>query len=58
MALYALTVLVFTRPLERGGQRARLSFLLPTIALSAVAGVVSIGEPAMALVGPNMARPS
>ena len=58
MALYALTVLVFTTTRSNAAVSALvMSFLLPTIALSAVAGVVVDRlNLRWALVGPNIAR--
>ena len=58
MALYALTVLVFASTRSNAAVSALvMSFLLPTIALSAVAGVVVDRlNLRWALVGPNIAR--
>ena len=58
MALYALTVLVFSTTRSNAAVSALvMSFLLPTIALSAVAGVVVDRlNLRWALVGPNIAR--
>ena len=58
MALYALTVLVFATTRSNAAVSALvMSFLLPTIALSAVAGVVVDRlNLRWALVGPNIAR--
>ena len=58
MALYALTVLVFSTTRSNAAVSALvMSFLLPTIALSAVAGViVDRLNLRWALVGPNIAR--
>jgi MFS family permease len=58
MALYALTVLVFATTRSNAAVSALvMSFLLPTIALSAVAGViVDRLNLRWALVGPNIAR--
>jgi MFS family permease len=58
MALYALTVLVFASTRSNAAVSALvMSFLLPTIALSAVAGViVDRLNLRWALVGPNVAR--
>jgi MFS family permease len=58
MALYALTVLVFATTRSNAAVSALvMSFLVPTIALSAVAGVVVDRlNLRWALVGPNIAR--
>ena len=58
MALYALTVLVFASTRSNAAVSALvMSFLLPTIALSAVAGVVVDRlNLRWALVGPNIVR--
>ncbi len=58
MALYALTVLVFTSTRSNTAVSALvMSFVLPTIFLSAVAGVVVDRlDLRLALVGPNLAR--
>jgi MFS family permease len=58
MALYALTVLVFSSTRSNAAVSALvMSFLVPTIALSAIAGVVVDRlDLRVALVGPNIVR--